>query len=133
MAGALRDAADGSRRTTGRWLTVFAILAVAVHLLTLYLPGNPDGSLELPWLPGADKVVHFLVFAVPVYLLGRLTGRLWLIAGLFAVQAVVSELVQWRFLPYRDGDPFDTLADLVGVAFAVWLLKRRRRDAGRAD
>lgn len=104
---------------------MLAGLALAVQLVVLYLPGSPDGGLELPWLPGADKLVHALVFAVPTYFFGRLTRRVGLVAGLFAVQAVVSELVQWRFIPYRDGDPFDALADLVGIGLAVLLLKRR--------
>ncbi len=77
---------------------------LAVQLVAVYLPGSPDGGLELPWLPGADKIVHFLIFAIPVYLFGRLSGRVGLVAGLFAVHAVVSEFVQWRFIPYRDGD-----------------------------
>ncbi len=104
---------------------MLASLALVVQLVAVYLPGSPDGGLELPWLPGADKVVHFVIFAVPTYLFGRLTRRVGLVAGLFAVHAVVSELVQWRFLPYRDGDPFDALADLAGVGLAVLLLKRR--------
>jgi len=106
-------------------LAASAVLALAVQLVAVYLPGNPSQSLELPWLPGADKVVHFLIFAVPTYLFGRLTRRVGLVAGLFAVHAVVSELVQWRVIPYRDGDPFDALADLAGIGVAVLLLKRR--------
>jgi VanZ family protein len=115
---------DGDR-ARNRWLTLFAGLALLVHLVALYAPGSPDGALELPWLPGADKVVHLLIFAVPVYLFGRLTRRVGLVAGAFAVHAVVSELVQWRFVPYRDGDPLDALVDLIGIGLAVLLLKRR--------
>lgn len=107
------------------WLPTLAGLALVVQLVAVYLPGSPGGGLELPWLPGADKAVHVLVFGVPVYLFGRLTRRVGLVAGVFAVHAVVSELVQWRFIPYRDGDPFDALADLVGIGLAVLLLKRR--------
>jgi uncharacterized membrane protein YhdT len=117
-----------SRGAAGRWRWgVLAVAALAVHLVALYLPGDPSGSLELPWLPGADKVVHVLLFAVPTYLFGRLTRRVGLVAGVFAVHAVVSELIQWRFVPYRDGDPFDALADLVGIGLAVLLLRRERR------
>ncbi len=113
---------DGSN--SGRW--VVAGLAVLVHLLALYLPGSPEPGLELP---GADKVVHVLLFGVPVWLLGRLTGRAWLVAGIFAAHAVVSELIQLWFIPYRSGDPLDLLADLIGIAAALALLTRR----GRAD
>jgi len=99
-------------------------LALAVQLVAVYLPGTPDGGLELPGLPGADKLVHALIFAVPVYLFVRLAGRVGLVAGLFAVHAVVSELVQWRFVPYRDGDVWDVVADLVGIGLAVLLVRR---------
>jgi hypothetical protein len=92
---------------------------LAVQLVAVYLPGSPDGGLELSWLPGADKFVHFLIFAIPVYLFGRLSGRVGLVAGLFAVHAVVSEFVQWRFIPYRDGDVWDAVADLLGIGAAA--------------
>jgi VanZ family protein len=121
------ERAKRASRRAAHSLAWFAGVAVAVHLVALYLPGDPQGTIELPWLPGADKVVHALLFGVPVYLLGVLTRRVGLVAGVFAVQAVVSELVQWRFVPYRDGDPFDALADLVGIGLAVLFLLRRRR------
>ncbi|MGC4152581.1 MAG: VanZ family protein [Propionicimonas sp.] len=109
--------------TPGRTL-LWGLSAVAVfaHLLALYLPGSPDSQFDLP---GADKVVHVLLFAVPVWLLGRLTGRVWLVAGFFAAHALVSELVQHWFVPHRSGDPLDLLADLVGIALAVWVLSRQ--------
>ncbi len=83
------------------------------------------------WLPGADKLIHGLVFAIPVYLFGRLTGRVGLVAGLFAVHAVLSELIQWRFIPYRDGDVWDAVADLAGIGLAVLALRRRNQTSGR--
>ncbi len=105
------------------WL---AGLAVTVHLVALYLPGTPDQALELPLFPGADKVIHLLLFFVPVFLIGRLTGRVGLVAFGFALHAVVSELIQWRFIPYRDGDVWDAMVDLIGVGLAVVFLTLRK-------
>lgn len=111
---------EGAQRPSRRaGLRALAIVFLIVQLVTVYLPGTPDGGLELPWLPGADKVVHGLIFAIPVYLFARLSGRVGLVAGLFAVHAVVSELVQWRFVPYRDGDVWDVVADLLGIGVAA--------------
>ncbi len=110
------DPAERRRRLA---LWVAAGVFLAVQLVAVYLPGTPDGGLELPWLPGADKIVHFLIFAIPVYLFGRLSGRVGVVAGLFAVHAVVSEFVQWRFVPYRDGDVWDAVADLLGIGMAA--------------
>ncbi|MDQ7992730.1 MAG: VanZ family protein [Propionicimonas sp.] len=113
--------------TRRRLLAATAVLAVAVHLVALYLPSAPEAGVGPP---GLDKVAHVLLFAVPVWLIGALTGRVWLVAAVFAGHAVVSELVQHWFLPHRDGDPFDLLADLVGIAAAVALLATRRDPAG---
>jgi hypothetical protein len=41
------------------------------------------------------------------------------VAGLFAAHAVVSELIQHTFYTHRSGDPFDVLADLVGIALGL--------------
>ncbi|MGB7962553.1 MAG: hypothetical protein WCF12_06275 [Propionicimonas sp.] len=111
---------------TNRRLAWLAGLAVAVQLLALYLPGSPDQPLELPFLPGADKVAHAFLFAVPVYLVGRLTARVGVVAVGFALHAVLSELIQGRIVPYRDADVWDVAADLVGIGLAVVLLKLRR-------
>ena len=119
----------GERRIL-RWLIGFAIV---VHLVGLYLPGSPDGALELPGVPGIDKLIHGLLFAIPVLLLSVLTGRRWLWAGIFAAHAVISELIQWKFVPYRDGDGFDAMADLVGIFIVLaYLAWRDRSPSGTA-
>jgi VanZ family protein len=89
--------------------------AVAVQLVVLYAPSPPSVS---PF-PGSDKVVHVLVFLVPVAvaLLVGLTPRL--VVLLFSAHAVVSEVVQALLLTGRSGDPLDVVADLAGVALGV--------------
>ncbi|KAB7743361.1 VanZ family protein [Nostocoides sp. F2B08] len=74
----------------------------------------PSGSAALP-VPHADKVVHALVFALPA-VLGVLAGlRPWLVGVILAVHAPVSEVVQHLWIPGRTGDPWDVVADVVGV------------------
>jgi VanZ family protein len=89
----------------------------------LFGPTNPgDGPF-----PGADKVVHVVLFAL---LAG--TAR-WFLGGtravllLLAVYAAGSEVVQGVVLAGRSGDPLDVVADLVGVALG-WVAARRLRD-----
>lgn len=106
------------------WWLVAPVLGV--HLLALYLPGGAS-AVEIPYL---DKVVHAVIFGVPVWLLGRLTGRVWLVAGAFALHAVISELIQLWFVPNRSGDPLDALADLIGIAIATWWLLRAPQEVG---
>ena len=101
-----------------RLLWVALAAAVAVHFYGLYLPGEP-GEVDL--FMNADKVWHFLGFAIPSTLAVLLIRRWWPVA-VFAANAVVSELVQHFFLPNRAGDPTDLLADLSGLLPAIALL-----------
>lgn len=90
------------------WLGV----SLAAQAVALYLPGSPQQS----GLPGLDKGVHLLLFALPATLsvLAGGTVRRWVPPAL-VVHAVASEFIQAGFVPYRAGDPRDALADLVGV------------------
>jgi VanZ family protein len=94
------------------------VLACLIHLYGLYSPRQAGPDTGLPY---ADKVAHLLLFG-SVAFLGLRVGlpARWLLPVL-AANAVVSELVQHFLLPHRSGDPFDSLADLVGVALGAWL------------
>ena len=87
----------------------------------LFWPDPAGGGVDVP---GADKVVHALLFG-----LLALTARAALgpapvvLAGVLAY-ATVSELVQALLLSRRSGDLWDLLADAVGAALG-WLLARR--------
>jgi hypothetical protein len=116
--------------------------ALAVQLVVLYVPRVP--VVGAVGLPGADKVVHATVFGA-VTLAGLRAGLSpALVLGLGAAHAPLSELLQHLVLPGRSGDPFDVVADLVGVALgalaARWLAGRgdgrpgrRTRPVGRED
>ena len=100
-------------RDSTRLHRVFFAAAIALQLLALYLPQTPGA--EGVGVPGADKAVHVLIFAL-VMLTGLLAGlpARWLAPGL-AIHAVLSELIQHVLLPDRSGDPLDAVADLAGV------------------
>lgn len=87
-------------------------MAIVVQLVVLYMPstdGLPQGA------PYGDMVVHFVVFAIAVWL-GRMAGVpiRWLIPVL-AGHGLVSEIVQGLWLADRMGDPMDVVVNLVGV------------------
>jgi len=100
---------------TAFWRSAFALSCV-VQLWALYSPG---GGPEL--FPYSDKVAHVLLFAAVAY-----TGRrvrlpaAWL-GVVLVVNAVVSELVQHAWLSRRSGDPYDVLADVIGVLIGLWV------------
>lgn len=98
---------------------VFFAGAVALQLVALYLPQPPTpGEVAVP---GADKAVHVLVFAL-MMLTGVLAGlpARWL-ALVLAAHAVLSEVIQHVLLPTRSGDPLDALADLGGIALGWYV------------
>ena len=104
------------------WRIAF-VAALALQLYGVYAPreAGPDTGI-----PQIDKVAHCFLFGAVAFtgLKVGLPAR-WLL-GALAANAVVSELVQHWFLPQRDGDPFDTLADLIGVALGAWLVTVKR-------
>jgi VanZ family protein len=112
-----------NRLAARSWQVAFGV-AVALNLAALYSPGSPG-----PGIPYLDKVTHLLLFAAVAFT-GRRIGLPsgWL-AGVLVLNAAVSELVQYAWLPHRSGDVFDALADLAGVALGVWT--GGRNTAGR--
>jgi VanZ family protein len=96
-------------------VVVLLVLSVAVQLAVLYSPEGGGPAL----FPNADKVVHLLVFLVPVALAVVAGFRRWVVAAVFAAQAVLSEVVQATLLPHRSGDVLDAVADLTGVALGL--------------
>ncbi len=121
MTGAPRTAAGAvERKPNSLWRLAFGV-ALAVQLVAVYAPDGPGG----PQITGLDKVIHLSIFAVPVLAALMMGIRPWWVLGIFAVHAPVSELIQHFALPHRDGDVFDVLADLSGVAlgalaYVVW-------------
>jgi VanZ family protein len=78
-----------------------------------------------------DKVVHVVVFLVPVALALLAGFRRAVVVLVFAAQAVLSELVQALLLPHRTGDVLDVVADLTGVALGVLVAVAVGRLLGR--
>jgi len=112
------------RKPSRLWFLVLGV-AVVVQMVVLYMPTAPAG----PQITGLDKLVHICVFAAPAMaaLMAGIDVR-WVL-GILAVDAPVSELVQHFALPHRTGDPFDAMADFVGLALgslAVLVWNRRQ-------
>ena len=63
--------------------------------------------------------MHAAIFALPAAL-GVAAGlRWWLVGAVLAVHAPISEFVQYHWLPGRNGDPWDVVADVGGVALGL--------------
>lgn len=113
-------AETGSQVKVWAWRIAF-VAAVVLQLYGVYAPREAGPHVGLPQV---DKIAHCFLFAAVAFT-GWKAGVpvRWLLGALVA-NAVVSELVQHWVLPQRDGDPFDALADLAGVALGAWLGSR---------
>ena len=114
-------------RTVWLWRIAF-VAAVALQLYGVYSPREAGPHIGIPQI---DKVAHCFLFAAVAFT-GLKVGvpARWLL-GALAANAIVSELVQHWLLPQRDGDPFDVLADLAGVALGAWIATKTHRSANR--
>ncbi|MDO5049632.1 MAG: VanZ family protein [Actinomycetaceae bacterium] len=101
------------------------IIASIVDALLGWLPGSSS-----PTDPGFDKIAHATGFAA-VTAAALLSGWSWpWVIGLSAAHAVISEVIQWQFIPGRTGDPLDAAVDIAGilVAWTIVALQVRNQD-----
>jgi hypothetical protein len=94
--------------------------AVALHLAVIYAPQAPGVPAGLP----VDKVVHAVVFGMVLWCGHRAGVPLLPLSAVLVVHAPVSELLQAAVLPDRSGDPWDAVADVMGVGLAFVALHR---------
>jgi hypothetical protein len=117
-----------ARASRGRGREAAFAVALAVQLVLLYWPRAVSTEDGLPW----DKLVHALVFGLVMWTGVRagIPARPWLVVSL--AHAVLSEVLQSTLLPDRAGDPWDSVADVVGVLLAAALVARNARNVTRS-
>lgn len=107
------------------------LLAAAQAALIFGLSSRPGDEFPEVSLPGADKVVHFALYApLGGALCLALGGAAWPAAAGAALYGVSDEVHQ-MFVPRRTPDVGDVAADaLGGLAGALAVRRWRRRRAG---
>ena len=101
------------------------MVACLIHLYGVYSPQQTGSDVQFPY---ADKVAHVRCSARwPISACAVGVPARWLLPALVAANAVISELIQHYWLPFRSGDPLDSLADLAGMALGAWLGVRALR------
>lgn len=119
-----------------RWLCT---IVVACIILWLTLLPRPLGDIEPPLFPGADKIVHALMFGAlaAAILFDYLRQHQWYkvsaavvgISALISIAAgIVIEYAQGYMQMGRSNDPIDMIADAIGVILivALWPLIQSR-------
>jgi VanZ family protein len=91
-----------------------------VLLLSLYVLFWPDPAGAGVRVPGADKLVHAVLFALLAGTARLRFGAARTVLAAVVAYAVVSEVAQALLLSRRSGDLWDLLADVVGAALGWW-------------
>ncbi|MEZ5543265.1 MAG: VanZ family protein [Pseudomonadota bacterium] len=114
---------------------LFLLLAIGWAAVIYYLSDQPGIDLP-PLFPHVDKLLHLIAYGVLGFLaMGACSpaacrqhsGYYWLIVALAGLYGVLDEYHQ-SFVPGRDTDPYDALADVCGGllgAGLMFLLLRR--------
>ncbi|MES3629330.1 MAG: VanZ family protein [Longimonas sp.] len=129
---------------TARRLRLLAALWTLGILIAVTVPASsvPDTPPDI----GVDKIVHVVMFAgfggLWMCVLGAgsdpeeawpLWRCLLVVAGTGLVLAVGTEWMQHAFLPTRDGNIYDVIANMVGLAtgigWGVWRVRGRAHAA----
>ena len=118
------------RLRTAAWVGAAAWAAVIFGLSALPAGATPLSPFPFP---GDDKVVHAAVYAVLGALLRVALGRTGPAIALAAAYGVTDEVHQ-AFVPGRDADAFDWIADAVGSALgALFAARAWRSSRGGAE
>lgn len=122
------------RRAGGSVPWRLGLLGLALLLnIGFYVPSIPSG-IPGAGVPGLDKVVHVVLFALTVWAAGRVLAPVkrfpmgWVVI-VALVHAGLIELIQQIALPDRAGSAGDLVADVVGIALGLglWIGERQRR------
>ncbi len=121
MSEKIAPAAEIGPVAPSRWLELVAfVLAVIAQLVVLYSPSAPGG----PPFPAFDKITHLLIFGAPVVAAAAALHTWRWVPWVLVVHAPISEIIQYRLLADRQGDPLDAVADLAGVAAGLVVARR---------
>ena len=89
-----------------------------------WLSDQPGGDRPLPF-PGADKIVHLVLYSGLGGLLRLATTSVPMVLSVGFFYGVMDEFHQ-AFVPGRSADPWDVLADGMGVLLGCFIINRLR-------
>lgn len=108
--------------------TFAAIVWLATVLVLLLVPPGNLAAHESLKLPGLDKIIHFMLFAILTFLFAkaieehRLSMNVWTLGLSISAFAGITEIAQ-TFIKNRNGDILDLCADVLGVIAVLLILK----------
>jgi VanZ family protein len=102
---------------------------VAVYMALIFFLSSRSTLPALPRIPYVDKICHCTEYAILGYLLTRalihengswLSRNALLVAIAIAIIFGLSDEIHQIFVPLRQCDMFDLLADSIGASIGAW-------------
>ena len=100
--------------------------------LIFYTSSIPEERLIIPEIWNIDKVIHIVEYGILGVLWFRAISLTWeksqkvvIIAFTITFFYGISDEFHQYFVPGRNADVFDAIADAIGAWLGIWLYKRR--------
>ena len=112
------------KRFTLHWLPLI------LYCLFIYIQSAKPSPEQIPSFPFVDKVLHFAAYGIlgilfyRAYQTLRIKDNKRMLVLLSVVSATlygVSDEIHQSFVPFRDAEIADIIADFIGSACGVWL------------
>ena len=105
-------------------------MPVILYCLAIYIQSDLPSPESIPSFQFSDKVLHFLAYAVMGVLFYRAyqtlrfkdnVRKLMLLSVVSASLYGISDEIHQYFVPFRDGDILDAVANTLGALCGVYL------------
>ncbi len=109
---------------------LFYWFPILVYCTLIYIQSSYPSPEEIPQLPYVDKILHFAAYALLSALFLRALKTLPIKDNLRLVMILsitlsslygISDEIHQHYVPYRDADIMDALADIIGSIFGVYI------------
>jgi len=106
------------------WLPIF------IYCLLIYIQSSHPSPEDIPSIPYFDKVLHFAAYAFLGGLFLRALKTLPIKENLRLITILgitlssfygISDEIHQHYVPFRDADIMDALADILGSIFGVYI------------
>lgn len=122
----------GNMKLSGSKKFIYYWLPVLLYCLLIFIQSSYPSPENIPSLPYIDKVIHFAVYAILgiLFFMAFRTQRFKENINMVIILSILSsslygmsDEVHQYFVPHRDADLMDFLADVAGSICGVYVIK----------
>jgi len=107
-------------------------LPLILYCLFIYIQSDHPSPEQIPSFPLVDKVLHFIAYGLMgilfyrAYQTLRIKNNIQMLMVLSVVSASlygISDEIHQSFVPFREAEVADVIADIIGAFSGVWLYR----------